>query len=109
MTRTPADNDGPRFEIAHAGTDAVRLTGRLDALHSAEAEAFFAGIEPPRLIDLARLEFIASAGLGVLLVVQKRATQAGATITLANANPTIRNVLRHAGFERLFRIVDASA
>jgi anti-anti-sigma factor len=109
MTSPPAGNDPPQFEIALAGADEIRLAGRLDALHSEEAHAFFARMDPPRLIDLTRLEFIASAGLGVLLVVQKRATRAGATITLANANANIRNVFRHAGFERLFRIVDASA
>jgi len=109
MTSASGGNDQPQFEIALAGADEIRLAGRLDAVHSEEARAFFARIDPPRLIDLARLEFIASAGLGVLLVVQKRAMQAGATITLANVNANIRNVFRHAGFESLFRIVDASA
>jgi anti-anti-sigma factor len=109
VTGPRAGSDRPQFEIALAGAGEVRLTGRLDAMHSAEAQAFLSSIEPPRLIDLARLEFIASAGLGVLMVVQKRATLAGVTNTLANANPTIRNVLRHAGFEPLFRIVDTNA
>ena len=109
MTRPPPGADRAQFEIALAGADEIRLAGRLDAIHSEEARAFFARMDPPRLIDLARLEFIASAGLGVLLMVQKRATQAGATITLANVNANIRNVLRHAGFDRLFQIVEASA
>jgi anti-anti-sigma factor len=109
MTHGPTGTDQPQFEIALAGAEEIRLGGRLDALHSEEARAFFALQDPPRLIDLARLEFIASAGLGVLLVVQKRATQAGTTITLANVNANIRNILRHAGFDGLFRIVDASS
>jgi len=115
MTANTGVPGGSGFEIALADAGEVHLVGRLDAAHCEIARDFFAGmfagvfagVDGPRVMDFARLEFISSAGLGVLLMVQKRVMQTGGAITLVNVNENIRNVFRHSGFDRLFQILDA--
>ena len=44
-------------------------------------------------------------GLGVLLKTQKRAMTGGQGLRLVNANKSVRDVLRYAGFDRIFEVV----
>jgi anti-anti-sigma factor len=62
----------------------------------------------PRLINLAELEYIASAGLRVLLMTQKRAKASGAGIRLTNLQPQIHDIFRLAGFDRIIEISPAT-
>ncbi len=56
----------------------------------------------------AALEYISSAGLGVLLKTQKRAMATGQGLRLVNANQHIRDIFKYAGFDRIFEIVPAA-
>jgi anti-sigma B factor antagonist len=60
------------------------------------------------VVDLGGLEYISSAGLGVLLKTQKRAMAAGQGLRLVNVNRHIRDIFRFAGFDRLFEVVPAA-
>jgi len=63
------------FEIQLGPAGAVMMSGRLDATQCEAALKFLDGLAAqaePRVIDLSRLEYIASAGLRVFLLTQKR-------------------------------------
>ena len=97
------------FEAGVGENGAIWFAGRLDAAQAAKAETFLAGYEAPDVIDFARLEYISSAGLGVLLKTQKRLMGTGGGLTLINVNNHIRDVFRYSGFDRIFRIEAAGS
>ncbi|MBS0365530.1 MAG: STAS domain-containing protein [Proteobacteria bacterium] len=78
------------------------MSGRLDASQSDAALAFLNGIAAPREIDLGGLEYIASAGLRVLLLTQKRVHAAGGRLRLINVRPPVHDVFHYAGFDKIF-------
>lgn len=92
------------FEIRVSGEGEVCMSGRLDAAQCEKALQFLDGVPVPRVIDLAGLEYISSAGLGVLLKTQKRAMGGGTGLRLVNANKHIRDIFKYAGFDRIFEI-----
>ena len=95
------------FEIGESEDGTVWLAGRLDAAQAPTAQAFLDALaEPPRAMDLARLEYVSSAGLGVLLKAQKRALGAGGGLTLRRPSRHLRDILRYSGFDRIFAIRD---
>lgn len=82
----------------------VLLAGRLDASQSAAAQAFLDVVSPPCVIDAGGLEYISSAGLGVLLKTHKRLLAAGAGIQLVNVNVHVIDVFRYSGLDKLFSV-----
>lgn len=87
----------------------VLLAGRLDASQAAAAQVFLDKVEPPCVIDAAGLEYISSAGLGVLLKTHKRLVATGAGLQLVNVNPHVKDVLRYSGMDKLFAITTVAA
>ncbi len=96
------------FEISLGPAGEVVMTGRLDASQCDAALGFLNGLPEPRVIDLARLEYVASAGLRVFLLTQKRVKGAGAGLTLINVSPQIHDIFRYAGFDRIIDITRAA-
>lgn len=89
----------------HYGEDHhVLLVGRLDAAQAAAAEAFLDEVSPPCVIDAGGLEYISSAGLGVLLKTHKRLMATGSGIRLINVNPHVYDVFRYSGMDKLFSV-----
>ena len=95
------------FEIDRGAAGEVVLKGRLDAAQCEKALQFFDGVADPHVVDMTGLEYISSAGLGVLLKTQKRAMQSGRGLRLLNVNRHIHDILRYAGFDKIFDIVKA--
>jgi len=95
------------FEIDRGAAGEVVLKGRLDAAHCEKALQFFDGVADPHVVDMTGLDYISSAGLGVLLKTQKRAMQSGRGLRLLNVNRHIHDILRYAGFDKIFDIVKA--
>jgi anti-sigma B factor antagonist len=93
------------FEISRGSGGEILLVGRLDAAQCEKALAFFDGVEDPRVVDLAGLQYISSAGLGVLLKTQKRVMAKGGALRLVNVNAHIHDIFRYAGFDKIFEIV----
>ena len=56
------------------------------------------------VIDFGELEYISSAGLGMLLGIQKRLGESGNKLSLINMNRHIREIFRMAGFDHIFDI-----
>ena len=62
------------------------------------------GIADPKVFDFTKLEYISSAGLGVLLKTQKRIMASGAKLKLVNVNNHINDIFRYSGFDQIFEI-----
>ncbi len=97
------------FEAGIGDGGEIWFAGRLDAAQAAKAESFLQNHDSPGVIDFARLEYISSAGLGVLLKTQKRLMGSGSGLTLINVNHHIRDVFRYSGFDRIFTIEAAGS
>ncbi len=97
------------FEIHLNPAGEVVMAGRLDATQCEAALQFLNAVPEPRIIDLGRLDYIASAGLRVLLLTQKRAKGSGAAIRLINLRPQIYDIFRYAGFDRIIDMTPTPA
>jgi anti-sigma B factor antagonist len=95
------------FEIGRGAAGEVVLKGRLDAAQCEKALQFFDGVADPHVVDFTGLDYVSSAGLGVLLKTQKRAMQAGRGLRLVNVNRHIFDIFRYAGFDKIFEIEKA--
>jgi anti-anti-sigma factor len=96
------------FEIQLGPGGEVVMAGRLDATQCDAALQFLNGLPEPRIFDLARLDYVASAGLRVFLMTQKRVKGSGAGIKLINVNQQIYDIFRYAGFDRIIDITRAA-
>jgi anti-sigma B factor antagonist len=92
------------FNISFDGRGTVLLSGRLDASQTATARQVFDQITDSATVDFVSLDYISSAGLGVLLATQQRLKKNGKTLTLVHMNPLIRDVFKIARFDLIFRI-----
>lgn len=92
------------FDIRIADDQVVYLSGRLDAAQTAKAMEALSTITATAYVDFNDLEYISSAGIGVLLATQRRLHDSGEQLKLRNINPHIRNVFKYAGFDKIFQI-----
>jgi len=92
------------FEIQFNERGEVAVSGRLDAAHAPRAQAFLDAVTGGCVIDMSALEYISSAGLGVLLSTHKRLMAGNSGLELANVNPHINDIFRYSGFDKLFVI-----
>lgn len=92
------------FEIGLKDNGEVVVSGRLDAAQAPRAQQFLDAISGGCVVDMAALEYISSAGLGVLLSTHKRLMAGRAGLELINVNPHIQEIFRYSGFDRLFVI-----
>lgn len=82
----------------------VHLHGRLDAAQAPRAQQFLDAVTDACVVDMRHLEYISSAGLGVLLKTHKRLMAGGRGLRLINVNRHIRDIFSYSGFDRLFEI-----
>jgi len=92
------------LEIESGEDGRVILSGRLDTAQCAKAQAFLDNLGVPSVLDFAALDYISSAGLGVLLIAQKRAMKAGGSLKIINVNNHIHDIFRFSGFDKIFKI-----
>jgi anti-sigma B factor antagonist len=92
------------FEIEYGSDGAVLCRGRLDAAQCEKAQAFMDELEGANTLDFADLEYISSAGLGILLKTQKRLAGSSAGLKIINVNNHIFDVFRYSGFHAIFDI-----
>jgi anti-anti-sigma factor len=96
------------FEIQLGPSGEVVMAGRLDATQCDTAQRFLDGLPDPRVIDLGRLEYVASSGLRVFLLTQKRVRGSGSALRLINVRPQIYDIFRYAGFDRILDMARAA-
>jgi anti-anti-sigma factor len=92
------------FEISTGANGEILLSGRLDASQVESARSVLLALNESRVVDFSKLEYIASAGLGVLLAAQKKLSGKGCALKLVNLNNHIRDVLHFSGFDQVFEI-----
>ena len=91
------------FEIT-LNKNEVKLVGRLDASQVEKAKSVFEEVQSSCIVDFTDLQYISSAGLGVLLMSQKLLKDKGYSLKLVNMNDHIRDVFEWAGFNMIFEI-----
>ena len=87
----------------------VELVGRLDAVTAIDLEKDLrTSISSIKSLtfDLAKLDYIASAGLRILLKYQKTIDKNGGNMTIKNVKPDVKEVLDMTGFSDFLNIVD---
>lgn len=84
--------------------DRILVAGRFDHPQVTTAEEFFAGLDDSKVVDFKELEYISSAGIGVLLRTQKRLQLSGRALRIVNPNLHVRAVFQLAGLTEIFRM-----
>jgi anti-sigma B factor antagonist len=90
------------IEPGAAGT--VRIAGRFDAAQCATVQTYLDKLGGTVTLDCRALEYISSAGLGVLLKTQKRLMAAGGKLRLTEVNRHLRDIFVYSGFDQIFEI-----
>ena len=90
------------IELGQQGT--VVVSGRLDAAEAPAAQSFLDRVEGVVTLDCSGLDYISSAGLGVLLKTQKRLLASSGKLRLAGLKPHLHDVFTYSGFDQLFEI-----
>ena len=92
------------FDIKISEDGTVFLEGRLDASQAEKARSALNTLDRSVIVDFSGLDYISSAGLGVLLGLRQRLDAAGHNIKLIKMNRHVRDVFRYAGMDQLFEI-----
>jgi len=92
------------FEIGFKEGGTVVISGRLDAAQAPRAQEFLDQVMDRCVIDMGALEYVSSAGLGVLLRTHKRLMAGGSGVKLVNVSPHIHDIFTYSGFDKLFEI-----
>ena len=95
------------LKIGFGPEGAWSIAGRLDAAQAATAQAFLEGVNGSVVLDCTALEYLSSAGLGVLLKTQKRLKAASGALRLTGVNRHVHDIFRYAGFDQIFEITAA--
>ncbi len=90
------------MEIDAAG--AVLMRGRLDASQATAAQAFLDGCQGVVTLQCAALEYLSSAGLGVLLKTHKRLLAAGGKLRLVAVGRHLADIFKYSGFDQILEI-----
>lgn len=88
-----------KVELANKST--IVLTGRFDASQVSHADPVFDSLEGDSVLDCKGLDYVSSAGIGVILGTYKRLHEAGASFRMVNVNEHIRQVFRYAGLDKI--------
>ncbi len=94
----------PAFEFIQLGENKFSLSGRLDASTAVQLEAELNKISSTITLDLSKLNYISSAGLGVLLAAQQRLSEVSADLKFISVQPQVRHVFEVVGFDKIFKL-----
>ena len=95
------------FAIDTSGGNVVVFSGRLDAAQCPKAQALLDGMQGAVTLDCSGLEYLSSAGLGVLLKTQKRLVASAGKLRLTGVNRHLQDIFRYSGFDQIFEIEPA--
>jgi|WetSurMetagenome_2_1015567.scaffolds.fasta_scaffold175662_2 anti-sigma B factor antagonist len=92
------------FSVSTGEDGCLVFSGRLDAAQAAEAELALAKARGVTRVDLQSLEYISSAGLGVLIAAHNRLKGDGGMLRLSNPSDHVRHIFHLARLELLLQI-----
>ena len=92
------------FDIRLTERGDVVLAGRFDAAQVEKARSVFDTVIITSAVDFGGLEYISSAGLGLLIATQRRLKEAGHELKLRNLSSHIRDIFKIARFDLIFKI-----
>jgi anti-anti-sigma factor len=95
------------LKIHWVNDTSIRISGRFDASQVNTAEQVLDEVERSFELDCQELEYISSAGIGVLLGTFKRLHETGENFRMVNVKPQIRQVFRYSGLDKVFQIEGA--
>ena len=90
------------------GKALVAIDGRLDTVTSAELKNQLeaAGLEGMDLeLEFSRVEYISSAGLRLLVALQKQAMAGGTKLTVKNINRVVQEVFKVSGLNKAITVL----
>lgn len=95
-----------------AGLITLQIIGRIDSLTAQTVQQYLENLtesgERKIVIDFTRINYISSAGLRVLLLLQKQLKKVDGEIILCNLSPANADVFQMSGFINLFRILNST-
>jgi anti-sigma B factor antagonist len=96
------------IEPLEGGATLARLEGRLDAATAPSIQVRLKGViaegKTRLAVDLAKVSFIDSTGLGVLVSCFKAARRAGGDLRLGAPNNQVQKLLRLTALNRVFSV-----
>lgn len=92
------------FDAKRGEDGSVILYGRFDASQVEKARAVFDSVTESCTVNFENLDYISSAGLGLLLGTQKRLNESDHKLILVNLNKHIKDIFLIAGFDFIFEI-----
>ena len=95
------------LKIGFGPQGVVVVEGRLNAAQAATAQSFLDTVNGSTTLDCSALEYISSAGLGVLLKTQKRLRANAGQLRLTGVSRHVHDIFRYAGFDQIFEIAPA--
>jgi anti-anti-sigma factor len=92
------------------GAIVAGLSGRLDAGSAPSLQKAFSEMEkdagkPDVVLDFAGVDYVSSAGLRELLILQKKILAAQGSLTIRNISGLVREVFDMTGFSTILKIV----
>jgi anti-anti-sigma factor len=93
--------------IDYRSDGVVVVSGRFDAAQASSAQAFLDKVQGTATLDCTGVDYISSAGLGVLLKTQKRLLANGGKLRLVGLSRHLQDIFVYSGFDQLFEIEPA--
>jgi anti-sigma B factor antagonist len=85
-------------------TQVVSLNGNFDASRVDEVKLVLEQIDSSVTIDMSNLNFICSAGIGLMIMTYRRLKEKGENIYLKNLNDHIKKVFKVSLLDKIFNI-----
>ena len=94
------------FDIRITKPGELMISGRFDAISVDRAREVLDQVTASSTVDLKHLDYMSSAGIGILLAAQKRLLEKGHKLTLINVSSHMRDLFLMTRLDTVFEIVD---
>jgi anti-sigma B factor antagonist len=92
------------FDIKIQNGKEVFLSGRFDASQIEKANNVLNNVNENCIIDFKALDYISSAGIGILIKTYSRLKEAGYSLRLVNMSKHVKEVFKYSALDKVFSI-----